>query len=109
MGLWRWLVGYVLLFALIHLLLYYFYVRGGNDQSTTSPFTERNRTSPYSFSAREGYSNQHEEYDDRSESEPAERHHEPAGDTIRCPHCGARNASDQTYTYCWNCVSTLRR
>ncbi|WP_049920248.1 DUF7577 domain-containing protein [Halobiforma nitratireducens] len=110
MELWGWLIGYLLLFALLHLILYYVYVRrddgNSNGDGTGSPsFADPNRASSPSSPGPDGYPNSRE-YDDR---DPPDDERDLEGETIRCPHCGARNAADQTYTYCWHCVSTLRR
>jgi len=46
MALWGWLIGYVVLFALLHLLLYYIYARGDDDDGERTPsFADPNRAS----------------------------------------------------------------
>ncbi|WIV68063.1 DUF7577 domain-containing protein [Natrialbaceae archaeon AArc-T1-2] len=101
MELWGWLVGYVVLFALLHLLLYYAYVRRGSDDGSPMPsFADGNRAGTQYSSSSDGYSGS----GDDTDAEP-----EFDGETIRCPHCGVRNDADKTYTYCWNCISTLRQ
>lgn len=105
---WGWLAGYVVLFALLHLLLYYFYVRRASDDTTSSPsFSEPDQGRPKS-SPQTPYDHYpaQEEFDDPSELEETL---EFDGETMQCPHCGARNESDQTFTYCWNCVSSIHR
>ncbi|MCU4743866.1 DUF7577 domain-containing protein [Natronoglomus mannanivorans] len=100
MELWSWLVGYLILFAILHLLLYYYYVRREDDHAPTShSFADGNR-SPAQYSSSSDAS-------PRSTEEP-DVAPEIDGETIDCPYCGVENEADQTYTYCWNCVSTLR-
>ncbi|AGB37999.1 DUF7577 domain-containing protein [Natronococcus occultus] len=105
MELWGWLAGYVVLFALLHLLLYYVYVRREDDgvqsPSVADPGRNQSRSSPGS----EQYSSAPDGVGD----DDPEASSETDGETIRCPHCGARNDADQTFTYCWNCVSSLRQ
>ncbi|QFU84081.1 DUF7577 domain-containing protein [Natronorubrum aibiense] len=106
MELWGWLVGYILLFALLHLLLYFLYVRGNDDAGSPS-FAEPNRASPRASPGPDRYPNA---ADDVEPEEDADDHDlEFDGETIRCPHCGVRNEGDQTFTYCWNCISSLRQ
>lgn len=109
MELWGWLIGYVVLFALLHLLLYYYYVRReGDDRSSTPSITDGNYTGTRYASRPDRYPGATDDTD--AEPDPnRDRDREFEGETIDCPHCGARNESDQTFTYCWNCISTLRR
>ncbi|MFU8868766.1 hypothetical protein [Natronococcus sp.] len=107
MELWGWLVGYVVLFALLHLLLYYVYVRredgdGVQSPSVADPGRGQSRSSPGS----DRYSSSPDGVGDTDEGE-AET--DVDGETIRCPHCGSRNDADRTFTYCWNCISGLRQ
>ncbi|THE65093.1 hypothetical protein D8Y22_07660 [Salinadaptatus halalkaliphilus] len=107
MELWGWLIGYVVLFALLHLVLYYVYVRGEESDSAGTPsFADPNRAQSHSSPEPDRYPRTGDEVGDRG---PTDDDREFDGETIRCPHCGARNAADQTYTYCWHCISTLRR
>lgn len=175
MELWGWLVGYAVLFALLHLVLYYYYVRRGDgDRSSTPPLTDGNLTGARSGSRPERYRGGREHadpegrHDSRRQSDADGRHDRdrrsgsegardrgrrsdaddrrdsthpledesirelgeesppgsneksapgpgdqsdfrPDGETIECPHCQVPNAADRTYTYCWNCISALRR
>ncbi|MDQ2050618.1 hypothetical protein RBH26_08970 [Natronolimnohabitans sp. A-GB9] len=109
MELWGWLIGYVVLFALLHLVLYYVYVRGDDSESAGSPsFADPNRASSRTAPGPERYPRAPDDVDD---PEALEEDHDVEFDdeTIRCPHCGVRNEADQTFTYCWNCISTLRQ
>ena len=107
MELWGWLVGYVVLFALLHLLLYYVYVRRGDGENARTPsFADPNRASSRTSPGSDRYSRAP---DDSTEQNDGRGSLEFNGETIRCPHCGVRNAADQTFTYCWNCISTLRQ
>ena len=108
MELWGWLIGYVALFALLHLLLYYLYVRrddGDNDRAPS--FADPDHASVRSSPGPERYPRA---TDDVGEADvDLDRDHEVDGETTDCPHCGAPNEADQTFTYCWHCVSSLRR
>ncbi|SEH16459.1 hypothetical protein SAMN04487967_2640 [Natronorubrum sediminis] len=109
MELWGWLIGYVVLFTLLHLLLYYVYVKGDSDERAGSPsFADPNRTSPHRSSGPDRYPRRADDLDDPDDLEE-ECDLEFDGETMRCPHCGARNEADQTFTFCWNCISMLRR
>ncbi|RQH03288.1 DUF7577 domain-containing protein [Natrarchaeobius oligotrophus] len=107
MELWGWLVGYVVLFALLHLVLYYVYARRDDGEGTSSPsFADPNRARSQSAPGPDRYPRA---TDDVPGVDPPPRDaRDLDGETIRCPHCSARNAADQTFTYCWHCVSTLR-
>ncbi|ARS90110.1 DUF7577 domain-containing protein [Natrarchaeobaculum aegyptiacum] len=110
MELWGWLVAYVVLFALLHLVLYYVYVRRSDGDSSATPSLadpdhshSRGSPSPDRFPPagdRDG---------DLEGSEGPDEDHHVTGDSVTCPHCGATNSADPTYTYCWHCVSTLRQ
>ncbi len=93
MELWGWLAGYVVLLALFHLLLYYVYVRRGDDEP-------RSRSTPGKGTPRQPTS--HEAV------HPTRDGHAGAAEGVRCPHCQAGNEADPAFTYCWNCVSPLR-
>ncbi|RQG90497.1 DUF7577 domain-containing protein [Natrarchaeobius chitinivorans] len=106
MELWGWLIGYVVLFALLHLVLYYVYARREDGESSSSPsFADPDRGRTYPRSGTDRYPRPPDGTDD---VEDPEEDHEIDGESVRCPHCGAHNAADQTFTYCWRCVSTLR-
>lgn len=102
MELWGWLVGYVVLFALFHLLLYYFYARRGDDGPPQPSFVDGNGTGARYAPQSDGGSRSREDPD-------IDRDPEVEGETMRCPHCGTVNERDPVYTYCWNCVSSLGR
>ncbi|NKE35465.1 hypothetical protein GWG54_06480 [Natronococcus sp. JC468] len=104
MELWGWLVGYVALFALLHLVLYYAYVRREDGDGVRSPSV----ADPGPNQSRSGSSPGSEQYTGGSDDD-GDPELEFDGETIRCPHCGARNDADRTFTYCWNCVSALRQ
>ena len=109
MELWGWLVVYLVLFALLHLVLYFYYVRReSDDRPATASFADSGFAGTRYGTPTDRSSRGHEESD-------ADRRHREEydldldGETIDCVHCGAPNDSDSTYTYCWNCVSTLRQ
>ena len=107
MELWGWLIGYVVLFALLHLVLYYVYVRRDEDDGTASPaFADPNRARPHASPESDRYA---VATDDSGDIGPPEEEHEVAGESVSCHHCGAENAADPAFTYCWHCVSALRR
>lgn len=85
MEFWGWLVGYLVLFALLHALLYYVYTRNQEREAT----------------------------EDTEEAKHATVLEGPAraidGATTACPRCGATNAADPTFTYCWHCIMPLER
>lgn len=100
MELWGWLIVYVVLFALLHLVLYVFYAKRESDDRSPAPsFADGNRAGTRYSSSPDGYPGSNDEVDVDREID---------GETVRCPHCGATNEADQTFTYCWNCISTLR-
>ena len=85
MGVWGWIVLYVLLFSLVQLLIYR-YLRSDDDASvfrSTPPNAD-----PAAFE---------ELRDDRRRSD------DPS--VVVCPRCGAENETG--YTYCRNCVSPM--
>lgn len=110
MELWGWLIGYIALFALLHLLLYYLYARRDDGDGERAPsFADPNRASMRSSPGPDRYPRAADDIGDVDEPDEHDRGLEFDGETIRCPHCGARNASDQPFTYCWNCISALRQ
>jgi hypothetical protein len=103
MELWGWLVGYVLLFALLHLLLYYVYARREDGDRVQSPsVTDPGRAQSGASFGQDRYVPDGEGAGDHAPSDID-------GETIRCPHCGTYNEADRTFTYCWSCVSALRQ
>ena len=101
MELWGWLIGYVVLFALLHLVLYYVYVRRNDEGVQTSPFGDRN----YSGSSSPSHVDRYPERSD--DGRPDRPRPDIEGDAVRCAHCGVDNEPDQTFTYCWNCITPL--
>lgn len=106
MELWGWLIGYVVLFALLHLVLYYLYVRRDDDGDPAPSLADPDRASVQSSPGPDRYPRASDDVDD---ADGVDRDREHEGETVRCPHCGAPNEADQTFTYCWNCVSALRQ
>lgn len=110
MALWGWFIGYVVLFALLHLLLYYLYARGDDDDSgeRTPSFADPNRARVQSSPGPDRYPRA---ADDIGDADPEHDSYdlEFDGETIRCPHCGAPNEADPAFSYCWNCVSGIRK
>lgn len=88
MELWGWLAAYVVGFLLIQLLVFR-YVRGGASLDDAGPeATSTSQLSAVEHATPAG--------DDDSE-----------GDGRYCAHCGTRNASDATFTYCRECLQPL--
>lgn len=92
MGVWGWIILYVLLFALLQFLLYR-YLR--NEEQTPM------QSAPASFDP----TGLDDRLDDRFEESTEDE--QPDGDenNHQCRHCGAVN--DSVYTYCRNCVNPL--
>ncbi|TYT62789.1 DUF7577 domain-containing protein [Natrialba swarupiae] len=106
MDLVGWIIGYMILFALLHLILYYVYVRREDGEQTRTPsFADPDRGRSNLTPGSDHYPRAP---DDVDEIDDTDGEHDVDGETIRCPHCGAHNAADQTFTYCWRCISTLR-
>lgn len=83
MGVWGWIILYVLLFALLQFLLY----RYLHDEERT-PL----HSAPTHF-------------DVAGMDEGAGEEFDVEDDHLRCPHCGASNESG--YQFCRNCVNQL--
>ncbi|MCU4927070.1 hypothetical protein OB905_13960 [Halobacteria archaeon AArc-dxtr1] len=104
MEIWGWLIGYAVLFALLHLGLYYVYVRRSDDEHQGTPaLSSPKQASP--DPSKSGGSHHTGRFSDPGEFEGSL---EFDGETIECGYCGARNESDPVFDRCWNCVSTLR-
>ncbi|PSQ46893.1 zinc ribbon domain-containing protein [Halobacteriales archaeon SW_6_65_15] len=87
MGVWGWIVLYVLLFALVQLLIYR-YLRSDEDAplfSSTPP--NRDPAAVEEIRNRE---------DRRRSDDPS---------VVVCPRCGTENGTG--FTYCRNCVSPM--
>ncbi|WP_247730239.1 DUF7577 domain-containing protein [Halovivax limisalsi] len=102
MELWGWLAGYVLLFALLHLALFYYYSRQESDDRRPARALDDGPLSNVRYGAPVDRSHTGAE-----RADPSEFDLEIEGEAVECPRCGAPNESDSTYTYCWNCISTL--
>ncbi|WP_290815906.1 hypothetical protein [Halovivax sp.] len=109
MELWGWLAGYVLLFALLHLALYYYYVRRDGDDRPTAPSLTDGSLAGTRYGTPTDSSRRGAEDVDGDRRYRDEYELDLEGETVDCAHCGAPNESDSTFTYCWNCISTLRR
>ncbi|MFC7082260.1 DUF7577 domain-containing protein [Halorussus caseinilyticus] len=87
MGVWGWIVLYVLLFSLLQLLIYR-YLRSDEDAPLFRSTPPNREPAPVE---------EIRDFDDRSQSD------DPS--VVVCPRCGAEN--DTGYTYCRNCVSPM--
>ncbi|MFC4550239.1 MULTISPECIES: zinc ribbon domain-containing protein [Halorussus] len=86
MGVWGWIVLYVLLFSLVQLLLYR-YLRSDDDAPlfrSTPPNADRVALEEVT------------EFDERRTDDPG---------TLVCPNCGEENETG--YTYCRSCVRPI--
>ena len=105
MELWGWLAGYVLLFALLPVALYYYYVRQETDEGRAAPpvadgaLTDLRYGTPIDDRSQRGV--------DEPVDDPDAYDIDLDGEILECRSCGAPNESESTYTYCWNCLSTL--
>ena len=88
MGVWGWVILYVLLFTVVQFLLY----RYLQDEERTSF-----HSTPANFDA---IGPDRRAIDAVEESDRSEQ-----DDQRCCPHCGTGNG--QNYTYCRNCVKPL--
>ncbi|WP_323190985.1 hypothetical protein [Halostella sp. PRR32] len=99
----QWALIYVVSFALLHLAIYYYYLRGEQGDDSANP----------SFSGENGgdYSPRKPVPRDRRDApqdlHDAGRSEQDDVDGRRCPHCGTINESNPTYTYCYECVKRL--
>jgi hypothetical protein len=92
---WAWILVYLVGFTLFQLLLFRYFSDGqafdgvsvGSGETAGVQSLDRTRTTG--------------EAPQRTEAEP------DADDSVCCPHCGARNEDDTTYTYCRNCLTQL--
>jgi len=107
MDVWQWVLLYAAFLALVQLLIYYYLRRGRDRQSmTVSGAGDRGRTNgavPNSSGLRE-MPGSPDDGDAGAETDPRSDADET---TLVCPHCGARNDREPTFTYCRNCVSQL--
>jgi len=91
MGVWGWIVLYVLLFSLLQLFVYRYLRSDGDANADHAVFRA---TPPNAESAG---------VDEAADFEDFPRNDDPS--TVVCPGCGAENEAG--YTYCWNCVNPI--
>jgi hypothetical protein len=130
MDVWGWIAVYAVGLTLLQLLVYRYLLNNGGSLSRRvgTPFSNGERETSWSngSSGSSGRSGQSETprppqgpdgggtRPSASNPRPGER---PVRDTPgpapdgtdgrRCPHCGAANESDETFTHCWNCTREL--
>jgi ribosomal protein L40E len=92
MGVWGWIVLYVLLFALLQLLIYR-YLRSDEDAPLFRSTPPNRETTPVEETPIEEV----REFEERRRSDDSS--------VTVCPRCGVEN--DTGYTYCRNCVSPM--
>lgn len=93
MGVWVWIILYVILFSLLQLLVYR-YLRSDDDASlfqSTPPNGEPGSVEDV------------RDFEERHRFEERKRSNDPS--VVVCPRCGAENETG--YTYCRNCVSPM--
>jgi hypothetical protein len=92
---WVWILVYLVGFTLFQLLLFRYFSDGqafdgvsvGSGETAGVQSLDRSRTT----------------------GEPQQRPDaDETGEGVRCPHCGAHNADEPTFTYCSNCLTQLR-
>ena len=89
MGVWTWIAVYVVGFGLLQLLVYRYF----RDREPSVERTSPGGPESYATSL------------DGTERATAAQSAEGAG--RHCRRCGAFNATDSAYRYCWQCVSPL--
>ena len=100
----QWALVYVVSFALLHLAIYYYYLRGEDDDGSAHRSLSGENGGDYPS----GNPLAAENVDRNSERrEFVQRAREDAEDGRRCPHCGTVNDSESAYTFCHNCVGRL--
>jgi len=87
---WGWIAAYVLGFLLFQLLIYWYLGDRNVSLERTTPDTGERESSS------------------RPPIESRNTDHLTVGETVRCPHCGAENEFDPSYTYCRQCTRELR-
>lgn len=98
----QWALIYVVSFALLHLAIYYYYLRG--EQGGDSPHPSLSGENGGEYSPGNPFPPEHREAaPDRREPDRSAADDEGR----RCPHCGAVNEPESTYTYCHQCVERL--
>jgi len=94
MDAWAWILVYLVGFTLFQLLLFRYFSDGrafdgvslGSGETAGAQSLEHTRVA----------------------GEPPQRTDDAdAEDGLHCPHCGAHNEDDTTYTYCSNCLTQL--
>ena len=87
MGVWGWIVLYVLLFSLLQLLIYR-YLRSDEDAPLFRSTPPNREPAPI---------------DEIRDFDEPKRSDDPT--VVTCPRCGTENETG--YTYCRNCVSPM--
>jgi hypothetical protein len=90
---WAWILVYLVGFTLFQLLLFRYFSDGrafdgvslGSGETAGAQSLEHAGTT----------------------AEVAQRSDDETETGVRCPHCGAHNEDDTTYTYCSNCLTQL--
>ncbi|MFQ3294088.1 MAG: hypothetical protein ACI8VE_001157 [Natrialbaceae archaeon] len=97
---WTLLAAYAGVILTLQVLVYLYYRRRssqGNTGRMTTPVANHEET-PGRHRPSRGGSESEEEHETIPDQNP---------DTLTCPHCGAVNRADPTYTYCRDCVNEL--
>ena len=100
----QWALVYVVSFALLHLAIYYYYLRGEEDEGSARRSLSGENGGDYP----PGNPLAADNVDRNSERrEFARRARDDAEDGRRCPHCGTVNDPENAYTFCHSCVERL--
>jgi hypothetical protein len=90
---WAWILVYLVGFTLFQLLLFRYFSDGRAFDGVSLGSGETAGTQSLEHAG--------------TTAEMTQRTDAEAEDGVRCPHCGAHNEDDTTYTYCSNCLTQL--
>lgn len=132
MDVWGWIAVYAVGLTLLQLLVYRYLLNNGGSLSRRvgTPFSNGERETSWSngSSGSSGSSGQSDvpgssrgpdgvgtraptsdtrTVDEMPATEPTSRLAPDGTEGRSCPHCGAANESDETFTHCWNCTREL--
>jgi len=94
MDAWAWILVYLVGFTLFQLLLFRYFSDGRAFDGVSLGSGETAGVQSLDHAGTTGESPQRGETED-----------DDGG--LRCPHCGAHNEEETTYTYCRNCLTQL--
>jgi len=92
---WAWIVVYLVGFTLFQLLLFRYFSDGQAFDGLSVGSGETAGVQSLDRTPASGEAPQRPDTD------------EDATEGVRCPHCGAHNEDEPTFTYCSNCLTQL--